>query len=150
MSNQYPNVYYEQLVQMIIKNPSLKLKSGEVCFYEGKAKSYQQVTKTIKKPKTKTSFFWTPWVAGIKRKKEIEVKHVSDTEYYKGTLYITNMRVVFNCQVDAFDLYIPSITKIEQHCDGIRVVSNNHFFDVMTKDVSNILNVIDTINKAQS
>jgi len=32
MFAQYPNIYYEQLVQMVINNPSIPLKKGEVCF----------------------------------------------------------------------------------------------------------------------
>lgn len=66
MSTQYPNQYYAELAGMVIKSPSLALKQGEVCFYEGKAKSYQLVTKVKKKPKTKTSLFITPWFADEK------------------------------------------------------------------------------------
>ena len=59
MATQYPNQYYAELAGIIIKSPSLSMKEGEVCFYEGKAKSYQVVTKIVEKPKTKTSFFLT-------------------------------------------------------------------------------------------
>jgi len=148
MSTQYPNQYYAELAEMIVKAPSLAMLEGEVCFYEGKAKSYQVVTKIVEKPKTKTSFFWTPWVAGIKRKKEVEVKSEQETEYYKGTLYITNMRLVFKCKVDAFNLVIPKITSINQHRDGIRVVSGGASYDVMTSDVKRVLHIIDIMNKA--
>ena len=146
------NAYYEQLAQLIIKNPSLSLLNGEVCFYEGSAKSYQKVTHLVQeKGKTKTSFFITPWISGIKRKKEPGAIHQeTKTEYYKGKLYVTNMRVVFNCQVDAFNLMIPSITQISQFKDGMRVVSGEQSFDVMTSDIKNILNIIDLINKAQT
>ncbi|MBE7084119.1 MAG: hypothetical protein E7373_05945 [Clostridiales bacterium] len=148
MAEQYPNQYYAELAEMIIKSPSLTTKSGEVCFYEGKAKSYQVVSKIVEKPKTKTSFFWTPWFAGIKRKKEVEVRQEQETEYYKGTLYITNMRIVFKCKVDAFDLPINAITTIKQYRDGIRVVSGTRAFDVMTKEVAQVLHIIEIMNKA--
>ena len=49
MSSQYPNQYYAELAEMIIKSPSLAMKAGEVCFYEGKAKSYQVVSKIVEK-----------------------------------------------------------------------------------------------------
>ena len=52
MAEQYPNQYYAELAEMIIKTPSLTMKAGEVCFYEGKAKSYQVVSKIVEKPKT--------------------------------------------------------------------------------------------------
>lgn len=148
MSNQYPNQYYAELAEMIIKSPSLTMKAGEVCFYEGKAKSYQVVTKFVEKPKTKTSFFWTPWFAGVKRKKEVEVRRENETEYYKGTLYITNMRMVFKCKVDAFDLMIPSVTSVNQYRDGIRVISGRNAYDVMTSDVKRVLHIIEIMNKA--
>lgn len=148
MSTQYQNQYYEELAGLIIKNPSLALKRDEVCFYEGKAKSYQAVTKIEEKPKTKTSLLITPWFAGIKRKKEVQVTEKTDTEYYKGTFYITNMRLVFKCKVDAFDLMIPNITSVNQYRDGVRVISGRNVFDVMTSEVSRILHIMDVMNKA--
>lgn len=148
MAEQYPNQYYAELAGMIIKSPSLTMKAGEVCFYEGKAKSYQVVSKIIEKPKTKTSFFWTPWFAGVKRKKEVEVHQEQETEYYKGILYITNMRLVFKCKVDAFDIMIPNITSVNQYRDGIRVISGRNAYDVMTSDVKCVLHIIDIMNKA--
>lgn len=146
------NIYYEQLAQMIIKSPSLNLMNGEVCFYEGAAKSYQKVTRLVQeKGKTKTSFFITPWIAGVKRKKEPgAIKQETNTEYYKGKLYVTNLRIVFNCQVDGFNLTIPAITQINQYRDGIRVVSGNRAFDVMTTDTKKVLAIIDLMNKAQT
>lgn len=35
--------------------------------------------------------------------------------------------MVFQCQVDAFDLLIPAITSISQHRDGIRVIAGVKF-----------------------
>ena len=148
MSAQYPNQYYAELAGLIIKSPTLSMKQGEVCFYEGKAKSYQVVTKIVEKPKTKTSFFLTPWFAGVKRKKEVEVRQEQDTEYYKGTFYMTNMRLVFKCKVDAFDLMIPTVTSVNQHRDGIRVISGRNAYDVMTSDVKRILHIMEIMNKA--
>ena len=150
MANEYPNIYYEELSKLIISNPSLSLKQGEVCFYDGKAKSYQVVTEIKATPKKKTSFFWTPWFSGVKRKTETEISQETKTEYYKGQFYITNMRLVFKCAVDAFNLLIPNVTSVNQHKDGIRVVSGNRYFDVMTKDVDSILRIFDLMNKAQS
>lgn len=146
------NSYYEQLSQMIIQKPSLPMKNGEVCFYEGSAKSYRKITRSVqKKGKTKTSFLITPWVVGVKRKKEPgAIKQQTETEYYKGKLFVTNMRIVFNCQVDAFNLMIPSITQIRQFKDGMRVVSGNRSYDVMTSDIKKILHIIDLMNKAQT
>ena len=150
MSTQYPNIYYEQLTQMVISNPSIPLKNGEVCFYQGKAKSYKVITQIKETPKKKTSLLLTPWFVGVKRKTNVEVKQETKNEYYKGQLYITNMRMVFRCQVDAFDLMIPAITSINQHRDGIRVISGVNSYDVMTSDVKQVLHIIDLMNKAQT
>lgn len=148
MAIQYPNQYYAELAGMIVPKPSLALRQGEVCFYEGKAKSYQFVTTIQEKPKTKTSLFITPWFAGVKRKKEVRVTEQTDVEYYKGTFYITNMRLVFKCKVDAFDLMIPNVTSVNQHKDGVRIVSGRSSFDVMTTDVTRILHIMEIMNKA--
>lgn len=56
MSEQHSNPYYEELAHLVIAKPSVALKKGEVCFYEGKAQSYKTVTKIKKKPRKKTSF----------------------------------------------------------------------------------------------
>ncbi len=150
MQNQYPNIFYEQLSQMIISNPSIALKNGEVCFYQGEAKSYKVISQIKETPKKKTSLLLTPWFVGVKRKTNVEVKQETKNEYYKGQLYITNMRMVFRCQVDAFDIMIPSITSINQHRDGIRVISGVNSYDVMTSDVKQVLHIIDLMNKAQT
>lgn len=146
------NIYYDQLTKLIIAKPAIQLMHGEVCFYQGKAKSYQKVTKFVQeKGKTKTSFFITPWLSGITRKKEADkIQQETETEYYQGQLYLTNMRLVFVCQVDGFNLMIPAITKINQHKDGVRVISGSQSFDVMTKDVQRVLYIIDLMNKAQA
>ena len=73
---EYPNQYYEELANRIIKNPTLRLKPEEVCFYQGPAESFQTITTTHKgKPQGgKLSFFWTPWFWGVKKSaKTVEV-----------------------------------------------------------------------------
>lgn len=148
--SEYPNVYYEQLSQMIIKNPSLPLKNGEVCFYQGKAKSFKTVTQIKETPKKKTSLLLTPWIVGIKRKTQVEVKQENVNEYYNGQLYVTNERIVFNCPVDGFNLSISSISSVKQYKNGIQVISRNASYNVMTSDVKQVLNIIELMNKSQA
>lgn len=148
--SEYPNVYYEQLSQMIIKNPSLPLKNGEVCFYQGKAKSFKTVTQIKETPKKKTSLLLTPWIVGIKRKAQVEVKQENVNEYYNGQLYVTNERIVFNCPVDGFNLSISTISSVKQYKNGIQVISRNASYNVMTSDVKQVLNIIELMNKAQT
>lgn len=145
----YPNKYYEELAGNIIKSPSIRLKEGEVCFYEGLAQSFVHSSKEVSgKPKTKTSFFITPWFGGIKRTKQSEIKQVIDTKYYNGKLYITNMRVVFECKVDNFDLRIDNDVKVTQYSNGIQVSAKNKIYNVMTNDVEKILHIFELMNKA--
>lgn len=148
--SEYPNVYYEQLSQMIIKNPSLPLKNGEVCFYQGKAKSFKTVTQIKEMPKKKTSLLLTPWIVGIKRKTQVEVKQENVNEYFNGQLYVTNERIVFNCPVDGFNLSIPAISSVKQYKNGIQVISRNASYNVMTSDVKEVFNIIELMNKAQT
>lgn len=148
--SEYPNVYYEQLSQMIIKNPSLPLKNGEVCFYQGKAKSFKTVTQIKETPKKKTSLLLTPWIVGIKRKTQVEVKQENVNEYYNGQLYVTNERIVFNCPVDGFNLSISTISSVKQYKNGIQVISRNASYNVMTSDVKQVLNIIELMNKSQA
>ena len=41
---QYPNKYYAELGGRVINNPVLKMKEGEVCFYQEKASSFTTTT----------------------------------------------------------------------------------------------------------
>jgi len=150
---QYPNKYYAELGGRVISNSTLQLKEGEVCFYEADARSFTTTTTTTKsKPAGgKWSFFWTPWVAGVKHTgKTVTTTTETRQDYYAGRLYITNMRMVFKCQVDAFDLMITQIKSVKQYNNGIEVISGRKSFKVMTNDLKDVLHVIDLINKAQT
>lgn len=150
---QYPNKYYAELGGRVINNPVLKMKEGEVCFYQEKASSFTTTTTTTKSKPTggKTSFFWTPWVMGIKRTgKTVTTTTETRQDYYGGMLFITNMRMVFQCKVDAFDLMITQIKSVKQYSNGIEVISGRKSYKVMTSDLKTVLHVIDLINKAQT
>lgn len=147
---EYPNIYYKELANRIVQNSSLGLKNGEVCFFEGLAKSFKTVVTEKKgKPKNKLGVFWTPWICGVSNTKTTEVVTETKQNYYGGYLYITNMRIVFKCKVDAFDVMIPSITQVKQYNNGIMVVVGRKEYKVMTSQLNEVLHVFDLINKAQ-
>lgn len=150
---QYPNKYYAELGGRVISNSTLQLKEGEVCFCEVDAHSFTTTTTTTKSKPIggKWSFFWTPWVAGMKHTgKTVTTTTETRQDYYAGRLYITNMRMVFKCQVDAFDLILTQIKSVKQYNNGIEVISGRKSFKVMTDDLKDVLHVIDFINKAQT
>jgi len=65
------NAYYDQLAKMIIAKPSIQLMQGEVCFYQGKAKSYQKVTKFAqKKGRPKPPFSLPPGFLALQGKRK--------------------------------------------------------------------------------
>lgn len=147
---EYPNVYYQELAYRIIKDTSLKLKDGEVCFYEGPAKSFKTTVTTKEgKPKNKFGFFWTPWFWGVSNKKTTEVITETRQDYYTGCLYITNMRVVFKCKVDAFDVLIPKIKEVKKYNNGVKFIVGRKEYKVMPTEYREVLHVFETINKAQ-
>ncbi len=47
MSAQYSNQYYEELARLIIKSPSLALRQGEVCFFEGDLEFCNKIRFTV-------------------------------------------------------------------------------------------------------
>ena len=120
---QYPNKYYAELAERIISNPSLRMKEGEVCFYQETASSFKTTTTTTTETRQ---------------------------NYYSGMLFITNMRMVFQCQVDSFDLLITQIKSVKQYSNGFEVISGRKSYKVMTDDMQGVLYVIDLINKAQT
>ena len=56
MATKFPNRYYKQLAEMIIQKPSLRLKSKEVCFFQGDAQAFETITETKKSLKRKHHF----------------------------------------------------------------------------------------------
>lgn len=101
MSEQHPNPYYEELAHLVIAKPSVALKKGEVCFYEGKAQSYKTVTKIKKKPRKKTSFIITPWFALWGRKTYVETEKEDVTEQLKATDQMEWVRKMNNIHAQA-------------------------------------------------
>lgn len=146
---QYPNEYYEQLAQLVIKYPNLSTRNEEVCFYQGDAQTFKTTSREVEKPKKKTSFLITPWFVGVKRKKTVEVKQETKTKYFRGQLFITNMRVVFKCPANGFDLLLTEISGVSHNDKGIIVSSGRNKYNVLTSDVEEILRIMTLMNNAQ-
>lgn len=141
---------YEQLQEMIIKTPSISLKVGEVCFYQEKATALHQ-----KNVVTGTKSAGAG--VNVKLAKGVSIRtggsgseNIRGTvnEYFDGTLYITNMRVVLLAPKHGFDTPITKITSISKFNNGLLFYVKAKGYSVMTDDSDNIIALINLMNMA--
>lgn len=69
---------------------------------------------------------------------------------YTGRLFVTNMRIVFDCQIDGFDVLISRVRQVKRYSNGISVRAGFSEYKVLTGDVQEVLHVISLINEAQN
>ena len=74
-------------------------------------------------------------------------KNIFATERFKGTLYITNIRMILNVPLYGFDFYVSKITQITYKKKGLRVLVGSSCYSVETGDVRYIMSLIEFMNK---
>lgn len=67
-------------------------------------------------------------------------------EYFDGTLYITNIRVILLALKCGFDLYISKITQLLYTDYGFQIFFGSKCYDVMTIDRDNIQELVEFMN----
>lgn len=142
---------YEQLCDLMIKNPGINLKKDEVCFYQGKAQS-------CKKKKVVTGYKGGGAGVSLRVAKGLSVhtggnskQAIRETisEKYPANLYITNQRIILLSEKYGFTVTFPSILQIERHSDGFIVYQASKTNLVLSSDVDKIFHIINLMNEAQ-
>jgi len=143
-------VSYSLLEKMIVKNPSISLKKGEVCFYEKKAIAFHQKNVVTGTMRSSTG-------ASVRVAKGLsfrigggETQNIRENvgEHYDGILYVTNMRILLLASKYGFEISIPKITSIVQRKDGLQFYVGDKCHNVLTKDVKSIIKLFNTMNQA--
>lgn len=128
-----------EVVQII--NPSLALKEGEICYYSGKAKSYN-VKNIITRYQSVGGF------AGFRIMKGISVGRTQSTrvpihedveETYPAKFYITNKRIVLIADKFGFDLDINKVSSVDLFRNGFKFTYKDKPRYVITNDYKYIL-----------
>ena len=138
----------EKLAKLIIKNPSISLKEGEVCFYQGTARSYnvKNVVTGYKSAGLGTSIrvakgFSIRTGGGGRQAIREDV-----SEEYDATFYITNMRLILLASKYGFEIKTQDVTSIKNYIDGLEVYSKGKSYMMKSNDIPNILKIINLIN----
>lgn len=141
---------YERLQNLIIKDPSLSLKPGEVCFYEGKAVAYHEKNVV-------TGYKGGGAGISVRVAKGLSVHTGSGAkqavrenvaEKYSGTFYITNSRLVLLAPKYGFDIPVNKVSSIRNFNDGIEIYSRGKCYSVLTKDMKLIEDIMELMNTA--
>lgn len=144
------NTPMEKLQNLVIKDPNINLKKGEVCFYKGSAQSchIKNVVTGYKAGSSGVSIRIAKGVSfhtGGSGKQAIR-ENVKET--YPAELYITNMRMVLVSMKYGFDLSILKIIQSKFHNDYIEIFTGSKSHIVLTNDSKYIEQIILLMNEA--
>lgn len=140
----------EQLTKLIISNPSISLKKGEVCLYEGEAKAMNARLVTEGGDSVGAGFTWRiskhfALHSGGGKSKKVQ-KTVIDE--YPGKLYLTNQRMILLAPKYGFEASMQNINRLENSEDGFVVYINAKPHYVGTPDMEQIVNIINLLNQS--
>ena len=115
-----------------LNTDSVFLRNGEYCHYIDKA--------IMAKEKTSISYSGSGYsVPGLfkghrmRASRGRRIENVS-TEYFKGILYITNKRVIFQAKKNGFDKQHRSLSAIKPYSNGVELQYGNKAFSLLVYD----------------
>ena len=137
----------EKLQRLIINNPTISLKTGEVCYYQHEATAYHEknVVTGRKSSGAGVSFRVAKGVYVRTGGGDSQVIRENVGEYFDGMLYITNFRIVLLTPKYGFDIPFSKIAQIENHHDGFQIYSGAKCYSLLTIDVLTILVILELI-----
>lgn len=152
--NQLPifvgNTPMEKLQNLVIENPGINLKKGEVCFYKGNAKSchIKNVVTGYKGGSSGVSVRIAKGVSfhtGGSGKQAIR-ENVKET--YPAEFYVTNMRMILVSVKYGFDLSVLKIIQSKFSNTHIEFFTGSKTYFVLTNDSRYIEQLFLLINEA--
>lgn len=140
----------EKLSNLIIPNPSINLQKEEVCFYQGKAKSYH-------KKNVVTGYKGNGAGVSVKVAKGLSVhtggsgkqairQDVIDT--FPAQMFLTNKRVILLAEKYGFTISINQILQVEPHSNGIVFHTSSKQHTVLSDDSKYICEILNLMNDA--
>lgn len=138
----------EKLQQLIVESPHISLNEGEVCYYCNTASAIHQ--KNVVTGRTSggagVSFRVAKGVSIRTGGGNSQVIRENVNEYFEGTLYITNIRIILLAPKYGFDLYISKITQLLYKDFGLEIFSGSKCYQVLTADCDNIQELVELMN----
>ena len=138
----------EKLQRLIVAAPQISLNEGEVCYYCKTASAIHQ--KNVVTGRTSggagVSFRVAKGVSVRTGGGSSQVIRENVNEYFEGTLYITNIRIILLAPKYGFDLYISKITQLLYKDYGLEIFSGSKCYQVLTADRDNIQELVELMN----
>ena len=127
---------------------TIMLKKNEVCHYIDKAALMLQ-KKEIHYERKRSGSRWRltksySWDNSTIRTRPEEYKTV---EYTEGVVYVTNMRVVFSAQENAFEKDVHKLTSVMPYSDAITLQFGSETLTLITPQGPLITNVLNLVHK---
>lgn len=127
--------------------PGLFLKEKEVCVYCGSAQysvTKNRVTGYVREGGG-ASVQVMPGISIGRSTGVSRAVRENISEFYPGTLYITNQRVVFSGQHGSFDKKLDSITTFSVHPDGVDLQFGGSYYQLLVHDAARCSNVLEAV-----
>lgn len=139
----------DELKTFVVENPSINLKSGEICLYEGDANIVKTKTGTIGNAYKSVGFGGKNGVGMFSSVRAGESKRIRGDiqDKYSGKFYLTTQRFVMVSVKYGFEIPVTKITALEFFSDGFIVTSGSTSHVVELGDARFIKYVIETNNR---
>ena len=151
----YNSLSNEELLERIksyyIENPTLSLKAGEMCYYEGSC--YSAKLKNVVTGTTGSSVHF----GGLKNSMYMgsgmssrEYNRETVSERYPGVFYLTNQRMVCSAPKLAFEISLNTIISINMYSDAIIITCKDKSHIIETADIDYIKEFLNLNNEYET
>lgn len=140
-----------KLKEYYIENPSLPLKPGEMCYYEGSCHSAK--LKNVVTGSTGSSVRFGGYNNSVYMGSGMSSRTYNRetvSERYPGVFYITNQRMVCSAPKLAFEIKLTSITSMVTYEDAIVITCKDKSYIVETADVEYIKTFLNLNNEYET
>lgn len=140
------NISIDKLVPIL--NPGINLKEDEVCFYKGKAQSFnsKNVVTHYESDGLGASFRIAKGISVHKSAGSKKAVRENVTEKHDGFLYVTNMRIILIASKHGFEISIPKLLSTSLKTDGFIFQVGSKSYSVLTNDTKYILKLFELMN----
>lgn len=138
----------ERLDEIELRNVSMKLKTDEVCYFEGEGFSYhsKDIVAGYNNNSKGSSMRVMKGYSIHRTSGQSDVIRKTVKTEYPGRLFITNERIVFLAERYGFDISFDKLSNIEMYNEYLEVFAGSKFYRVFSPHTVYIRDLITLMN----
>lgn len=140
----------EQLNELIVQDPHITLKRGEVCLYQGTAAALHMKSVSVGSKSGLGGFSFHVAKGVTFHTGGGSTKNVRQNvlEKYSGEFFVTNLRLVLLTAKYGFDLSVQKINQFATMADGFTLYAGAKSYAVETKEAERISTILQLLNQS--